>query len=75
MTRRRHTSVNAPCSYLTESRTPGSEGGRGNTVRLCALPLPYWMPDRVHKAEGEANPVRVTSAFFFSPLKMWSAGR
>jgi Pentapeptide repeats (8 copies) len=34
-----------------------------------------WIPDRVHKAEGEANPVRVTSAFFFSPLKMWSAGR
>jgi hypothetical protein len=29
----------------------------------------------VHKAEGEANPVRVTSWFLFSPLKMWAASR
>jgi hypothetical protein len=34
-----------------------------------------WLPDRVHKAEGEATPVRVTSMFLFSPLKMWVAGR
>jgi uncharacterized protein YjbI with pentapeptide repeats len=34
-----------------------------------------WLPDRVHKAEGEANPVRVTSTFFFSPLKMWATSR
>jgi hypothetical protein len=34
-----------------------------------------WLPDRVHKAEGEATPVRVTSTFFFSPLKMWAASR
>jgi hypothetical protein len=34
-----------------------------------------WLPERVHKAEGEVSPVRVTSAFLFSPLKMWSAGR
>jgi hypothetical protein len=34
-----------------------------------------WLPDRVHKAEGEANPVRLTSTFFFSPLKMWAASR
>jgi hypothetical protein len=34
-----------------------------------------WLPDRVHKAEGEANPVRVTSTFFFSPLKIWGASR
>jgi hypothetical protein len=34
-----------------------------------------WLPDRVHKAEGDANPVRVTSTFLFSPLKMWAASR
>jgi hypothetical protein len=34
-----------------------------------------WLPDRVHKAEGEAIPVRVTSTWLFSPLRMWKAGR
>jgi hypothetical protein len=34
-----------------------------------------WLPDRVHKAESEANPVRVTSTWLFSPLRMWKAGR
>jgi hypothetical protein len=34
-----------------------------------------WLPERVHKAAGEVNPVRVTSAFLFSPLKMWAASR
>jgi hypothetical protein len=34
-----------------------------------------WLPDRVDKTEGEANPVRVTSTSFFSPLKMWPASR
>jgi Pentapeptide repeats (8 copies) len=33
-----------------------------------------WLPDRVHKAEGETIPVRVTG-MMFSPLKMWAAGR
>jgi hypothetical protein len=38
-----------------------------------------WLPDRVHKAEGEDKPVRVTPTFFFtSPQKRaagyWSGG-
>jgi hypothetical protein len=34
-----------------------------------------WLPDRVHRAEGEANPVRVASTFLFLPLEMWAASR
>jgi Pentapeptide repeats (8 copies) len=45
------------------------------TTRGAAGIWMVWLPDRVHKAEGEANPVRVTSAFFFPPLKMWAARR
>jgi hypothetical protein len=45
------------------------------TTRGAAGIWMVWLPDRVHKVEGETNPVRVTSAFFFSPLKMWAARR
>ena len=34
-----------------------------------------WLPERVHKEGGEATPVRVTSTFWFSPPKSWSARR
>jgi Pentapeptide repeats (8 copies) len=34
-----------------------------------------WLPDRVHKEEGEAAPVRVTSTFFFSAHQERAAGR
>jgi hypothetical protein len=33
-----------------------------------------WLPDRVHKAEGEVPPTRVTDTFLFS-LKTWGASR
>jgi Pentapeptide repeats (8 copies) len=34
-----------------------------------------WLSDRVHKTEGEADPVRVTSTFWFSALQMKAASR
>jgi Pentapeptide repeats (8 copies) len=33
-----------------------------------------WLPDRVHRTEGETNPVRVTSTFWLSSLQMRAAG-
>jgi hypothetical protein len=45
------------------------------TVRGPAGIWMVWLPDRVHKAEGEAAPVCVTSTFLFPPLQMWAAGR